>query len=64
VDVEHTLTCKHSSCIHRTCVKGDHQQRFDVVAIHKNACVEDDCPETDVRSSSSGMDAIGCHEVL
>jgi hypothetical protein len=45
------------------CVKRAHPQRVDV-AIRKIASVEDDRLETDVRSASSGMHAIGCHELL
>jgi hypothetical protein len=46
------------------CVKRTHPQHVDGVAIRKIASVEDDRLETDVRSASSGMDAIYRHEVL
>jgi hypothetical protein len=46
------------------CVITAHPQRVDVVAIRKIASVDDDRLETDVRSASSGMDAIDRHEVL
>jgi hypothetical protein len=46
------------------CKKRAHPQRVNVVAIRNIASVEDDGLETDVRSASSGMDAIDRHEVL
>jgi hypothetical protein len=45
------------------CVKRAHLQHVDV-AIKKIASIEYDRLETDVRSASSGMDTVLCHEVL
>lgn len=46
------------------CVEGSHLQYVDAVAIRKITCVEYDYLETDMRSTSSGTDAIDRREVL
>jgi predicted hotdog family 3-hydroxylacyl-ACP dehydratase len=64
VDVKNTLTRKTRFVCPQNVVKKGHPHRVDVLAIRKIASVEDDHVETDLHSTSSGMDTIDCHEVL